>query len=309
VVVAARDEADRIEATLAGLDRAFPGAPVWVVDDGSTDATADIAGAAGARVVRTDGGASRRRGGRLGKGRAITLGVRAAAAEVFAQNAAEVFSQKAEVFSQKVGAARAAARARAYARTRGSLESKDTSAHLAKTGACQDDTSAGARQDGSPDEPVLVLCDGDLGESASALGLLADAVRGGEADLAIAAFSTRANGGLGLALAFARWAVRRRCGLRSRTPLSGQRALRVGVLRDVIPFANGYGMEIGMTIDVVRAGHKVIEVDLPLDHRPTGRQLAGFLHRARQLVDFVRVYVSRRSGRPSSEPCDIVKNN
>ena len=48
-----------------------------------------------------------------------------------------------------------------------------------------------------------------------------------------------------------------------------------------------------MTIDAVRAGHRVVEVELDLAHRATGRTLAGFLHRARQLVDFVRVYCAR----------------
>jgi hypothetical protein len=53
-------------------------------------------------------------------------------------------------------------------------------------------------------------------------------------------------------------------------------------------------MEIGMTIDAVRAGHRVVEVDLDLSHRATGRTPAGFAHRARQLVDFIRVYRARR---------------
>ena len=259
MVVAARDEADRIAATLAGLADAFPGAGVWVADDGSTDATVAIAEAAGARVVGVAGRAGRRRGG---KGQAMTLGVRAA----FAGSG-----------SQNEGAACTYARARWPIFDR-SLDFEDPLASL----------------DRSEAEPVLVLCDADLGESARELGPLVDAVRNGEADLAIAAFSTRAGGGLGLALAFARWAVRRRCGLSLRAPLSGQRALRMGVLEDLVPFAGGYGMEIGMTIDAVRAGHEVTEVELALNHRPTGRQLAGFLHRARQLASFVRVYVARR---------------
>jgi hypothetical protein len=62
----------------------------------------------------------------------------------------------------------------------------------------------------------------------------------------------------------------------------------------VLPFAHGFGMEMGMTIDAVRAGHSVVEVELDLDHRATGRTLGGFLHRGRQLVDFVRVYLRRR---------------
>jgi hypothetical protein len=52
-------------------------------------------------------------------------------------------------------------------------------------------------------------------------------------------------------------------------------------------------MEVGMTIDAVRAGHRVAELELDLAHRATGRTPAGFLHRALQLRDFVRVYRAR----------------
>ena len=62
----------------------------------------------------------------------------------------------------------------------------------------------------------------------------------------------------------------------------------------MLPFAPAFGMEIGMTIDAARAGFRVVEVELDLAHRATGRTLRGFLHRVRQLVDFARVYVSRR---------------
>jgi hypothetical protein len=96
-----------------------------------------------------------------------------------------------------------------------------------------------------------------------------------------------------LAVTFARWAIRRRCGLRTRAPLSGQRALRARVLADVLPFADGFGMEVGMTIDAVRAGYRVLEVELDLTHRATGRTPAGFLHRARQLRDVMRAYRAR----------------
>lgn len=144
-----------------------------------------------------------------------------------------------------------------------------------------------------PDPPVVLLCDGDLAGSAEALVRLVETVRAGEADLAVAAFARRVGGGFGWALGFARWAIERRCGLRCEAPISGQRALRADVLPDVVPFAPRFGMEIGMTIDAVRAGHRVREVELPLAHRATGRTLRGFLHRGRQLVDFAGVYVSR----------------
>ena len=116
----------------------------------------------------------------------------------------------------------------------------------------------------------------------------------------MAAFAKRVGGGVGLALAFARWAVRRRCGLAATAPISGQRALRASVLEDVLPFAPGFGMEIGMTIDAVRAGHRVAEIELDLTHRASGRTPGGFSHRGRQLVDFVRVY--RASPRVTMAP-------
>jgi hypothetical protein len=142
---------------------------------------------------------------------------------------------------------------------------------------------------------VFVLCDGDLGDSAAQLGALADAVARGDADVAVAIFSSRVGGGFGLALGFARWAIRRRTGgLRTRAPISGQRALSRRALEDVLPFADGFGMEIGVTIDAVRAGHRLLALELDLDHRARGRTLSGFVHRARQLLDFARVYRSRR---------------
>jgi len=219
VIVAARNEADRIGATLAALRGALPGAALWVADDASADGTAEAAMAAGAQVVS--------RGRPHGKGANVSAAVEAALSA-------------------------------------------------------------------EPAPDLVLLCDGDLGASAADLAPLAEAVRRDECDLAVAAFSRRVGGGFGLALGFARWAIRRRCGLDTAASISGQRALRTEVLRATLPFAGGYGMEVGMTIDAVRAGYRLREYELDLSHRATGRSLAGFAHRARQLRDFARVYVSRR---------------
>ena len=69
VLVAARDEEERIGATIDALRRLFPGAAVVVADDGSRDGTAAAAAAAGAAVLRLP---------RRGKGQALTLGERQA---------------------------------------------------------------------------------------------------------------------------------------------------------------------------------------------------------------------------------------
>ncbi len=234
IVVAAHNEADRIAATLAALARAFPGTPVWVADDGSSDATAELARAAGAHVVSS--------ARPIGKGAAVT---------------------------------RAAREALRCARA-----------------PTDDDLSTTARNLGP--RSVFVLCDGDLGDSAAQLGALARTVARGDADIAVAAFATRAGGGFGLARGFARWAIRARTGVDTAAPVSGQRALSARALEHTLPFADGFGMELGMTIDALRGGHRLVEVELELEHRASGRTPAGFVHRARQLVDFVRAYLARR---------------
>jgi glycosyltransferase involved in cell wall biosynthesis len=141
---------------------------------------------------------------------------------------------------------------------------------------------------------TAVLCDGDLGECAARLTALVASVESDEADLAVARFTRRVGGGVGLAVGFARWAIRRRCGLQTQAPISGQRALRASLLEQMLPFAHGFGMEIGMTVDAVRGGQRVAEIDVDLSHRATGRTFSGFLHRGRQLIDFIRVYYTRR---------------
>jgi glycosyltransferase involved in cell wall biosynthesis len=144
------------------------------------------------------------------------------------------------------------------------------------------------------DPPVFVLCDGDLGESAAQLPALVAAVNDDECDLAVAVFAKRVGGGFGLAIGYAHAAIRRLCGLDLQAPISGQRALRAEVLPVVVPFAPRFGMEIGMTVDAARAGFRLKEIELELAHRATGKSLRGFLHRARQLKDFILVELSRR---------------
>jgi hypothetical protein len=274
VIVAAYNEAFRIGATLDALATAFPGAQVWVADDGSTDATSEVASRAGVRVVRSER--------MIGKGPAVTLAARDALED--ARNARNACART-----------HTHVRARAFDQKSNAIHDDDTAGGDVTGGdRVRERESTHDREASNDDERIFILCDGDLGESAGRLGALADTVRRGETDMAVATFATRIGGGVGLAVGFARWAIGRRCGLQMRAPISGQRALRAEVLEDVLPFAAGFGMEIGITIDAARAGHRVAEIELDLSHRATGRTLSGFLHRGRQLVDFVRVYFARR---------------
>ena len=170
----------------------------------------------------------------------------------------------------------------------GGAEVVSTGRDIGKGGAM---TLAARRIEG---QPTVVVCDGDLGASARHLPELVEAVHDGRGDLAVATFARRVGGGFGVAVGFAHWVIRRLTGLDLQAPISGQRAMRGEVLEAVLPFAPRFGMEIGMTVDAARAGFRVVEVPLDLEHRATGRTWRGFAHRARQLADFLAVALDRR---------------
>ncbi|QBI51908.1 glycosyltransferase family 2 protein [Streptomonospora litoralis] len=225
VVIAARDEEWLIGATVRAA-AALPGAAVvLVVDDGSRDDTAAVAGAAGALVLR--------HGANRGKGAAMETGAEG-------------------VRLLEDAAPRSAPR-------------------------------------------HLLFLDADLGESAAGAAPLAEPVCSGAADMTIALLPpTRLRlGGHGYVGAFARDGIRRATGWEPEQPLSGQRCLTRAAFESVRPLAAGFGAETGMTVDVLRMGFTVVEVDVPLEHRPTGTDLRGQLHRARQFAAIARALAER----------------
>jgi glycosyl transferase family 2 len=197
IVIAARNEADRIGGTIAALRQEFPDAEILVVDGASGDGTSERAEDAGAVVIRLS---------RTGKGEALSAGERGAA------------------------------------------------------------------------PGPLLLCDADLRGSLAPLAA-------SEADLAVASFVRRSGGGFGLARAVARSLIHLRTGYSAREPLSGQRFVGERARARCFPLAPGFGCELRMTIDALHAGLSLEEIELDLEHRPTGRDLPGFAHRGRQLVD------------------------
>ncbi|MBB6122034.1 glycosyltransferase [Nocardiopsis algeriensis] len=228
VVIAAKDEAERVGRTVTAA-RALPGVDlVVVVDDGSGDRTARIASEAGARVVR--------HGRNRGKGRAMETG----AAEVRIAEEHEV-------------------------------------------------------RDGAPPRHLLFL-DADLEATAAGAAPLMEPVAEGKADMSVALFpATRMRlGGHGFVVRLSREGVRRATGWEPEQPLSGQRCITRAAFEAAVPLASGFGVETGLTIDVLRAGFRVIEVEVPLEHRATGTDLRAQLHRAHQFVDVARALAVRK---------------
>ncbi|HEU5419564.1 MAG TPA: glycosyltransferase [Streptosporangiaceae bacterium] len=226
VVIPARNEAERIGATvkaalsLAGADL------VVVVDDGSADDTAAIAAGAGARVFR-------------------------------------------------------------HARNRGKAAAIETGAEVVRL--LESEPAAAA----SPPHHLLFL-DADLGETAAEAGPLAEPVRAGTADMTIAVFSNRVRkGGFGIVTGASGAGIERAIGWRPAQPLNGQRCLTRAAFEAALPLAAGWGIETGMTIDLIRRGLRVTEVEVPLAHRATGNDWRAQVHRARQLGGVARALAER----------------
>lgn len=220
VIIPAKDEADRIGATVHAA-RALPGVGlVVVVDDGSVDQTGRVAKAAGARVVRH----SRNRG----KAAAMESGAEAVA-----------------------------------------LLDEGTPRHL-------------------------LFLDADLGDTAAKAAPLIEPVRAGDADMTIAVFRNRVRrGGHGFVVKLAHDGIKRAVGWEATQPLNGQRCLTRAAFEAARPLAHGFGVETGLTIDLIRKRFRVREVEVDMAHRATGNDWRSQLHRAKQFRDVALALAAR----------------
>jgi glycosyltransferase involved in cell wall biosynthesis len=140
----------------------------------------------------------------------------------------------------------------------------------------------------------LLFLDADLGASASAAGPLAAPVLAGEADMTIATFATRVKlGGHGFVVGLSAAGTRRAIGWVPVQPLNGQRCLTRAAFEAARPLARGFGAETALTIDLVRKGYRVVEVEVNLAHRATGTDLGSQVHRARQFLDVALALAGR----------------
>ncbi len=149
-----------------------------------------------------------------------------------------------------------------------------------------------------PNADVFLLVDGDTAADAGKAIALLEPLRQQVADVAIAVLpSAQGRGGFGVVANAARWGIKRACGFGARAPLSGQRAVRAELLRSMAGVSR-FGLETAMTIDTVRRGARVVEVELEIEHHHRGKTVGGFAHRATQGVDVVRALWPRLVGRP-----------
>ena len=224
VVIPARNEADRIQATVTAAIGLPAVALAVVVDDGSKDGTAAAARQAGAAVMRH----ARNRG----KGAAMETGA----------EAVRLLDQR---------------------------EHRDRPRHL-------------------------LFLDADLAGTTALAGPLIDPVLAGKADMTIAVFAATVKlGGHGLVVGLSGAGIRRATGWQPAQPLNGQRCLTRAAFEAACPLARGWGVETGLTIDLLRKGWRVTEVEVELAHRATGTGMRAQLHRAHQLIDVARALAAR----------------
>ncbi len=156
-------------------------------------------------------------------------------------------------------------------------------------------TAAGQGATAAGEGRLLLFLDADLEASAAAAAPLVLPVASGAVDMTIAVLPTQtaAGGGHGLVVRLARDGIMRATGWRATQPLSGQRCLTLEAFEAALPLAAGFGVEAGLTIDLLRQDFEVLEVPCDLHHRVTGTDLRARLHRGRQFRDVALALVRR----------------
>lgn len=142
---------------------------------------------------------------------------------------------------------------------------------------------------------IIGFLDADLGSSANDVKKLIDPILNDEADVVIAKFPpAKKKGGLGFVKGLAKDSVFEMTGVELDATLSGQRLFKKEVLEkfNEIPF--GYGVEVGMTIDILKYGYKIKEVLVNMTHNETGRNLKGFIHRGKQYYHIKKVLKQKK---------------
>jgi hypothetical protein len=140
----------------------------------------------------------------------------------------------------------------------------------------------------------LLFLDADLQETAAAAACLVPPVRAGTADMTIAVLPPQKGGGHGFVVNLSRRGIARATGFSAAQPLSGQRCMTRAAFEAARPLAYGFGVETALTIDLLRKGLAVAEVECDLRHRVTGSDWRSQMHRARQYVHVARALGARR---------------
>jgi len=214
IIIPAFNEEDRIGMTIYALKKISCVEKILVIDDGSSDSTAEVARISGAEVLRLEKN--------LGKGKALKKG----------------------------------------------LETIETT--------------------------IVAFVDADIGETAIEIEKLILPVLEGHADVTIAKIPfVPGKGGFGIVKKFSRLALEKLTGIGLESVLSGQRCFRREIMNPQFLKYNRFGIEFGMTVDLINSNLRIMEVPIQIQHRVTGKDLKGFIHRGKQFFDILTVFLSK----------------
>ena len=176
-----------------------------------------------------------------------------------------------------------------HARNRGKAAAMTTGARVAADRDVSDPATSGRPRQ-------LLFIDADLEDSAANTAVLVSPVASGEADMTIATLPPQmtSGSGHGFVVRLARKGIESLAGWTSTQPLSGMRCLSREAFDAASPLARGWGVEVGLTIDVLGAGLRVLEVPCELQHRVSGSDWRGQVHRAKQYRDVWLALALRR---------------
>jgi hypothetical protein len=146
---------------------------------------------------------------------------------------------------------------------------------------------------GRPPRSLLLLA-GDLAEAAVNVAPLVPPVVAGEADMTVALLPP-APTGRGLVVGAARRAINQLTGWTPAAPLSPLRCLTRAAFEAATPLAHGAGIEPAMTIDLLRAGFRVLEIPCELRHHASGSALRDQVRRVSGARDVELAINARRA--------------
>src|SRR5699024_8647519 len=101
-------------------------------------------------------------------------------------------------------------------------------------------------------------------------------------------------GGFGFVVRLPRNGIHQLAGRTMTQPLSGMRCLTRQAFEAALPLARGWGVEVGVTVDVLCNEGRVVEVPVELHHRVTGRGPRAQAHRLKQYRDVAAALKVRR---------------
>lgn len=144
------------------------------------------------------------------------------------------------------------------------------------------------------DYDIIGFLDGDLGICSNEAKKLIEPLLLHNIDVTIARFpSATRKGGFGFVKRLAYNGIKLYTGEEIFSGLSGQRFFKTRVLKSLKEIPFGYGVEVGMTIDILRLGYKILEVPVNMTHNETGRDINGFVHRFKQFYHILIILTKK----------------